>query len=113
MIEITLKFDNISQAEAALRRLRDEPVSTVVATPAVTAPTPPPAPTTPTPPPATPSPIDAPTPNELSDVMQAAADRLKDKGAACMKIIASLGVPGVAEMTPAQRNQAKQQVEAL
>jgi len=107
MIEITLKFDNISQAEAALRRLRDEPVTAPPVT--ITAPPPPAAtPATPVPPP-----IDAPTPNELSDIMQAAADRLKDKGAACMKIIASLGVKGVAEMTPAQRNQAKQQVEAL
>ncbi len=113
MITVTLQFNSIEQAEAALRLFR-EPAP--VTAPTTTAP---PAPTnTPTPPPAPPTtaptpPVDSLTPDELAEIMQTASDKLKDKGAACMKIIKDLGVKGVADMTALQRITAKTRVEAL
>lgn len=112
MIEITVKFANYEEAEAALRRLK-EPVSTAPTQPLPTA-TPTVA-TTPAPPtvPIPAPPVATISPDGLADLMQIASDKLVDKGVACMKIIADLGVSGIAEMSPAQLTCAATQVEAL
>ena len=53
------------------------------------------------------------TAEQLNDAMTKASIKLNDNGSACYAIINSFGVQSIAQMTPAQLEQAMVQVRAL